>query len=106
MSMFHLGWFVGRGLSPQSWPPGPFAGAGQESWWDPQLYIDLAASLERAGFDYVMIEDGMFVPDVYGGGDRHRDDQLLSPVPRGPAEYLARPPHRRAGRLQPRHLAQ
>lgn len=67
MSMFHLGWFVGRGLSPQSWPPGPFAGAGQESWWDPQLYIDLAASLERAGFDYVMIEDGMFVPDVYGG---------------------------------------
>jgi FMN-dependent oxidoreductase (nitrilotriacetate monooxygenase family) len=67
MSMFHLGWFVGRGLSPQSWPPGPFSGAGQERWWDPQLYIDLAAALERAGFDYMMIEDGMFVPDVYGG---------------------------------------
>jgi FMN-dependent oxidoreductase (nitrilotriacetate monooxygenase family) len=67
MSMFHLGWFVGRGLSPQSWPPGQFSGAGQSPWWDPQLYIDLAASLERAGFDYVMIEDGMFVPDVYGG---------------------------------------
>ena len=47
MSMFHLGWFVGRGLSPQSWPPGPFAGTGQASWWDPQLYIDLAASLDR-----------------------------------------------------------
>jgi FMN-dependent oxidoreductase (nitrilotriacetate monooxygenase family) len=71
MSMFHLGWFVGRGLSPQSWPPGPFAGAGQQSWWDPQLYIDLAASLERAGFDYMMIEDGMFVPDVYGGSSEY-----------------------------------
>jgi FMN-dependent oxidoreductase (nitrilotriacetate monooxygenase family) len=71
MSMFHLGWFVGRGLSPQSWPPGPFAGAGQQSWWDPQLYIDLAASLERAGFDYMMIEDGMFVPDVYGSSSEY-----------------------------------
>jgi FMN-dependent oxidoreductase (nitrilotriacetate monooxygenase family) len=71
MSMFHLGWFVGRGLSPQSWPPGPFAGEGQTEWWDPQLYIDLSQALERAGFDYVMIEDSMFVPDMYKGSSEY-----------------------------------
>jgi long-chain alkane monooxygenase len=88
MSMFHLGWFVGRGLSPQSWPPGPFAGAGQQSWWDPQLYIDLAASLERAGFDYMMIEDGMFVPDVYGGSSEYYLSQGWLVPKMDPVTYL------------------
>jgi len=88
MSMFHLGWFVGRGLSPQSWPPGPFAGAGQQSWWDPQLYIDLASSLERAGFDYMMIEDGMFVPDVYGGSSEYYLSQGWLVPKMDPVTYL------------------
>jgi long-chain alkane monooxygenase len=88
MSMFHLGWFVGRGLSPQSWPPGPFAGAGQQSWWDPQLYIDLATALERAGFDYLMIEDGMFVPDVYRASSEYYLTQGLLVPKMDPVTYL------------------
>jgi FMN-dependent oxidoreductase (nitrilotriacetate monooxygenase family) len=33
----------------------------------PDLYIDLAQSLERAGFDYILIEDTAMVEDTYGG---------------------------------------
>jgi FMN-dependent oxidoreductase (nitrilotriacetate monooxygenase family) len=33
----------------------------------PGLFVDMATSLERAGFDYMMIEDSSVVPDVYGG---------------------------------------
>jgi len=29
------------------------------------LYVDMARSLERAGFDYMMLEDGSFIPDVH-----------------------------------------
>lgn len=32
----------------------------------PDLYVDAAHALERAGFDYLMFEDGSFVPDAYG----------------------------------------
>ena len=31
------------------------------------LYIDLVRAMERACFDYVMIEDGSFVPDAFQG---------------------------------------
>src|ERR1700760_3332541 len=88
MTMFHLGWFVGRGLSPQSWPPGPFSGAGPQTWGDPQLYIDLAGSLERAGYDYLMIEDGMFVPDVYGGSSEYYLTQGWLVPKMDPVTYL------------------
>ena len=32
----------------------------------PDFYIDMSRALERAGFDYLMFEDGSFVPDSYG----------------------------------------
>ncbi len=34
---------------------------------EPDLYIDLARALERACFDYMLIEDGSFVADAYKG---------------------------------------
>ncbi len=33
----------------------------------PDLYIDLVRAMERACSDYVMIDDGSFVPDAYQG---------------------------------------
>ena len=33
----------------------------------PNLFVDMATSLERAGFDYMMLEDASIVPDVYEG---------------------------------------
>ena len=30
-------------------------------------WVDMGRSLERAGFDYMMLEDGSFIPDVHRG---------------------------------------
>ncbi|MCE0766864.1 NtaA/DmoA family FMN-dependent monooxygenase [Pseudonocardia kujensis] len=62
--MLHLGWFLS--FQVQSWNQ-MWSGEGGREWNKPQLYIDAARSLERAGFDYMMFEDGSFVPDSYGG---------------------------------------
>jgi FMN-dependent oxidoreductase (nitrilotriacetate monooxygenase family) len=35
--------------------------------WDGQFYIEMAQTLERACFDYIMIEDKLMVPETYGG---------------------------------------
>jgi FMN-dependent oxidoreductase (nitrilotriacetate monooxygenase family) len=64
--MFHLGWFVGRGYSVHAWNQ-PWSGTIGADYMRPDLYIDLMRALERACFDYVMIEDGSFVPDAYKG---------------------------------------
>jgi FMN-dependent oxidoreductase (nitrilotriacetate monooxygenase family) len=65
--MFHLGWFLGHGFSAQAWADDPFAGSTGHDWMTGELFIDLAASLERAGFDYLLVEDTVMVEDAYGG---------------------------------------
>jgi FMN-dependent oxidoreductase (nitrilotriacetate monooxygenase family) len=67
--MFHLGWFVGSGYGIQSWRD-MWSGIGEKEWMKPDLYVDMARSLERAGFDYMMFEDGLLVPDTYEGSMR------------------------------------
>ncbi|MCM3922271.1 NtaA/DmoA family FMN-dependent monooxygenase [Frankia sp. AiPs1] len=64
--MFHMGWFVGHGFSVQSWK-GTWSGAGAREWMQPDLYVDMARSLERACFDYMIFEDGLMIPDAFGG---------------------------------------
>jgi FMN-dependent oxidoreductase (nitrilotriacetate monooxygenase family) len=64
--MFHLGWFVGKGYSVHAWNQ-PYSGTIGTDWMQPDLYIDLARALERACFDYMLIEDGSFVADAYQG---------------------------------------
>ncbi len=64
--MLHLGWFVGRGYSVHAWNQ-PWSGAIGTDWASGELFLDLARAMERACFDYVMIEDGAFVPDAYQG---------------------------------------
>src|SRR5260370_12511039 len=34
---------------------------------NPDIYLDLVRALDRASFDYVVIEDGSFVPDAFRG---------------------------------------
>ena len=59
---YHLGWFTTFG--PGAWndplgaPPEPWTGA---------LHLDLARSLERACFDYMLIEDTLSIPANHGG---------------------------------------
>lgn len=62
---FHLAWFVSRGFSPKAWRY-EWAGDTAVSWRKPDLFVDLARSLERAFFDYVIIEDSSHVPRSYG----------------------------------------
>ncbi|WP_428492067.1 NtaA/DmoA family FMN-dependent monooxygenase [Rhodopila sp.] len=64
--MFHLGWFVGKGYSVHEWNK-PWSGTIGQDWMEPDLYLDLARALERACFDYMLIEDGSFVADAYKG---------------------------------------
>ena len=59
----HLAWFLSYAV--QAWGQ-PWAGRPGTEWVTPELYVDAARSLERAGFDYLMFEDGSFVPDAYG----------------------------------------
>ncbi len=59
---FHLGWFMN--FTPDEWRE-PFGQGGQP--WDGQFYVEMAKTLERACFDYIMIEDKLMVSDNYGG---------------------------------------
>jgi FMN-dependent oxidoreductase (nitrilotriacetate monooxygenase family) len=65
-AVFHMGWFVGRGYSVHAWNQ-PWSGAIGADYMHADLYVDLVRAMERACFDYVMIEDGSFVPDAYKG---------------------------------------
>jgi FMN-dependent oxidoreductase (nitrilotriacetate monooxygenase family) len=62
---FHLGWFL-QGSSAQAWGES-WTGHIGTTWMVPELFIDLARSLERACFDYVLIEDSSYVGESWGG---------------------------------------
>jgi FMN-dependent oxidoreductase (nitrilotriacetate monooxygenase family) len=59
---FHLGWFVN--FTPGAWDA-PFSHGG--SPWDGKFYVEFALALERACFDYIMLEDTLMVSEAYRG---------------------------------------
>jgi FMN-dependent oxidoreductase (nitrilotriacetate monooxygenase family) len=59
---FHLGWFMN--FTPGEWDH-PLSAGG--SPWSGEFYVDMAKALERACFDYIMIEDTLMVSETYGG---------------------------------------
>lgn len=60
---FHLGWFTS--FVTDEWNE-PFASAGGNPFGG-DFYIEFCKALERACFDYFMIEDTLMVPESYGG---------------------------------------
>ena len=66
---FHLAWFGAGGFGVKSWGK-TWSGRGGQDWTDPKLWIDTAQALERACFDYIIIEDSSYVPDAYGGNSK------------------------------------
>src|ERR1700739_600282 len=64
---FHLGWFL-QGSRVQAWDES-CAGHIGTSWMVPELFTDLARTLERACFDYVLIEDSSYVGESYGASN-------------------------------------
>ncbi|WP_203071517.1 NtaA/DmoA family FMN-dependent monooxygenase [Falsiroseomonas ponticola] len=62
---FHLAWFLSRGYGPKAWRHD--WGGDASRWMMPDLFVDLARSMERACFDYLIIEDSCNVPYTYQG---------------------------------------
>jgi FMN-dependent oxidoreductase (nitrilotriacetate monooxygenase family) len=62
---FHLAWFL-QGSSVQAWGE-PWTGHIGETWMQPTLFMDMARSLERACFDYILLEDSSYVGESFGG---------------------------------------
>lgn len=62
---FHLAWFL-QGSSVQAWAE-PWTGHIGTTWEQPELFLDMARSLERACFDYILLEDSSYVGESFGG---------------------------------------
>jgi FMN-dependent oxidoreductase (nitrilotriacetate monooxygenase family) len=59
---FHLGWFTN--FTVDEWNDPLAAGGGMP--WNGKYYVEMAQALERACFDYLMLEDTLMVSDAYG----------------------------------------
>lgn len=62
---FHLGLFL-QGSSVQAWGEA-WTGRIGETWMKPDLFVDVARALERACFDYVLLEDSSYIGESYAG---------------------------------------
>ena len=65
MPDFHLGWFLGSGVSAQGWGEPGFDNS--VDWTKPDLFQDAAKRLEDACFDLLILEDTSAVPYTYQG---------------------------------------
>lgn len=59
---FHLAWFMN--FVADEWN-GSWGDGGKD--WSGDFYVEMAKDLERACFDYIIIEDKLMVSDAYGG---------------------------------------
>lgn len=62
---FHLGWFLGNSFGVHGWGQ-PWGGTSARDWAGGALQVEMARALERACFDFLLLEDSLFVPDSYG----------------------------------------
>ncbi len=73
---FHLGWFANFCVDGWNEQWGSTGGAD----WSGDFYIELVQHLERAKFDYLLLEDKLMVSDTYGGSfERELKHALHSP---------------------------
>jgi FMN-dependent oxidoreductase (nitrilotriacetate monooxygenase family) len=63
---FHLAWFASAG--PDEWNA-PFASGGGRPW-NGRFHVEWAQALERACFDFMVMEDKLHVSEIYGGDVR------------------------------------
>ena len=62
---FRLGWF--GNLAAPEWKT-PYSGYdATKNYFNGRFYVDMVRNLERAGFDFLMIEDSLMVSDIYNG---------------------------------------
>ncbi|MDR3538986.1 MAG: NtaA/DmoA family FMN-dependent monooxygenase [Acetobacteraceae bacterium] len=56
---FHLAWFL-QGSSIQAWGA-DWTGNISEEWMSAGMFLDLARNIERSGFDYLLLEDSIYI---------------------------------------------
>ncbi|MHC9043310.1 NtaA/DmoA family FMN-dependent monooxygenase [Microbacterium saperdae] len=59
---FHLGWFLN--FTVDDWD-GQWGDGGRD--WSGDVFVDIARQLDRAGFDFVLLEDKSMIADSFGG---------------------------------------
>ena len=62
---FHTAWFL-QGSSIQAWGEA-WTGNISEEWMSPDMFLDLCKAIERACFDYMLIEDSIYVGEMWQG---------------------------------------
>jgi FMN-dependent oxidoreductase (nitrilotriacetate monooxygenase family) len=73
---FHLGWFAN--FCVDAWNDQWGSTGGED--WSGSFYVELVQHLERAKFDYLLLEDKLMVSDTYGGTfERELKHALHSP---------------------------
>ena len=83
---FHLGWFL-QGSSVQAWGE-PWTGSIGRDWRVPDLFVEMTRALERACFDYVLIEDSSYVGESFGAPDAPVGELTTNGHQQSLAEFL------------------
>src|SRR5260370_10441854 len=60
---FHLAWFL-QGSSIQAWGESWTANISDD-WMSCDMFLDLARECERAGMDYILLEDSIYVGETW-----------------------------------------
>src|SRR5258708_17025226 len=83
---FHLAWFL-QGSSIQAWGE-QWTGNISEEWGSAEMFLDLARAIERACFDSLLIEDSIYVGEMW---QKSRDIYLQNgmSVPRQEGSVVA-----------------
>lgn len=66
----HLAWFLGNGFGVHDWKS-QWRGTAATDWMNGEFHVDFIRALERACFDYLIIEDSAYVPDGYENSMRY-----------------------------------
>ncbi|GAA4556841.1 NtaA/DmoA family FMN-dependent monooxygenase [Pseudonocardia xishanensis] len=61
---FRLGWF--GNLTAPEWRDG-WSTDDATGWTDGRFHVEMVQAMERAGFDFMMLEDSLMVSDIYAG---------------------------------------
>lgn len=88
VTKFHLGWFLN--FVADEWN-GPWGDGGRD--FSGEFYVEMAKSLERACFDYILLEDKLMVSTAYDGTMnydlKHGVNPKHDPVPLAVAMLMA-----------------
>src|SRR3981081_2930360 len=71
-----MGWFLN--FVADEWN-GNWGDGGKD--WTGEFYVEMARDLERARFDYMIIEDKLMVADAYGGSTAAPPKPSIPPTP-------------------------